>query len=89
VIDSWQRIAGPDVDLDREWLMYLAKRGMTPPRDPWAAWVGWLQQAARHAAAARGSPPIGCDACLSGWIPDEFGWASERPCPTCKPHIAI
>jgi hypothetical protein len=88
VIASWQRIAGPDVALEDEAAAYFSKQGGRPARDEAAAWVGWLKQANRHAAKRRGVPAIGCTECLTGWLPDEYGYASERPCPTCKPHIA-
>lgn len=86
VIASWQRIAGPAVDLEHEAASYLAKKGMRPATDEAAAWVGWLRQAQRHAARRAGTQPIGCRTCLSGWLPDEFGYASPTPCPKCKPH---
>lgn len=86
VVASWQRIAGPDVDLEDQAASYLTKHGMRPARDEAAAWAGWLRKAALWAAKARGVPAIGCDRCLTGWLPDEYGYASERPCPTCKPH---
>jgi hypothetical protein len=86
VIASWQRIAGHGIDLEAEAAAYLAKNGMRPAHDESAAWVGWLKQAHRHAARTAGTKPLGCRTCLSGWLPDEYGYASAIPCPKCKPH---
>jgi hypothetical protein len=86
VIASWQRIAGPDVDLETEAAAYLSRNGMRPANDEAAAWVGWLKTAHRHAAKTAGIRPIGCHSCLTGWLPDEYGYASQTPCPACKPH---
>jgi hypothetical protein len=90
VIESWQRIAGPDVDLEAEAAAYFARQGGRPARDEAAAWVGWLRQANRHAARARGAKPPGCRECLSGWLPepDDPGFASSKRCPKCKPAPA-
>jgi hypothetical protein len=40
----------------------------------------------------RQSPPherpavVWCGACVRGWLPDDRGEASERPCPACRPE---
>jgi hypothetical protein len=88
VIQAWQRIAGPDVDLETEAAAYFAKQGGRPARDEAAAWAGWLKQAARHAARARGTKPIGCKSCITGWLPepDDPEFPSATPCPACRPR---
>lgn len=98
VIDSWQEIAGPGVDLNAEAMRYLARYGDQPANDERNAWLGWLRKAgpreqARHEAAgvdpdADIRPPTGCGhgECQGGYLGLD---AEERPipCPRCRPHL--
>jgi hypothetical protein len=51
--------------------------------NPAAAWLGWLRKAAERTAPK--PKPLGCPQCLTGWLPDEYGYPSATRCPTCKP----
>jgi hypothetical protein len=95
VIDEWQQIAGPGVDLEAEARAYLARHGDTTPRNPRGAWLGWLRAARRRADAAApppqeaagkaSRPACARSDCLDGWLVTDDD--APRPCPTCKPHL--
>lgn len=59
VIDAWQELAGPDVDLDAEAAAYLRRFGDRPADDERGAWLGWLTKARQRADrdAAATAPP--------------------------------
>ena len=59
VIDAWQELAGPDVDLDAEARAYLSRFGDRPADDERGAWLGWLTKARQRADrdAAATAPP--------------------------------
>lgn len=84
LIVEWQGIAGPGVDLEAEARAYLARHGDTTPRDPRAAWLGWL----RRARPAAPPPPEPCRnaECRGGWLPDD-STGRAVPCPACRPHL--
>lgn len=91
MIDAWQDLAGPDVDLEAEAAAYLIRHGDRPARDPRGAWLGWLTKARDRADAARPAPPKPpCPEplCADGWLttddPDH-----PRPCPQCRPHLRL
>lgn len=91
MIDSWQDLAGPEVDLEAEAAAYLIRHGDRPARDPRGAWLGWLTKARDRADAARPAPPKPpCPEplCADGWLttddPDH-----PRPCPQCRPHLRL
>jgi hypothetical protein len=79
----WTETAG-HADLDAELIAWMGFNAATDLRNPPAALLGWLRTAAARATAPA---TTGCPSCLTGWIPDEFGQPSERPCPACRPHL--
>jgi hypothetical protein len=99
----WDETAGQSVDLEAELRKWLIHNTATDLHNPGAALLGWLQSAAKRAAMwpARSkivaeSPPnlgrdsatnLGCDQCIRGWTPDEFGQPSEHRCTACRPHL--
>lgn len=89
LVESWEEIAGPLVNLEHEARAYLAHHADRPARDERAAWLGWLRKARelaeRRAAAA--PRPLGCDQCDAGWMPPTEDDERPRPCPTCRPHL--
>ena len=89
VVDEWQDIAGPGIDLETEARAYLARHGDTTPNDPRSAWLGWLKAARRHHDQTHPpDPPRGCGGadCHGGWLPDAPDGRAV-PCPTCRPHL--
>lgn len=91
MIDAWQDLAGPDVDLEAEAAAYLIRHGDRPARDPRGAWLGWLTKARDRADAARPAPPKPpCPEpdCADGWITTEDP-DHPRPCPQCRPHLRL
>lgn len=85
VVEEWQRVAGPGVDLEDEARAYLARHGDTTPNDPRGAWLGWLRKARTRYEADYGPPKPTCTTgCADGWLPSDD---DARPCPTCKPHL--
>lgn len=85
VVEEWQRVAGPGVDLEDEARAYLARHGDTTPNDPRGAWLGWLSKARTRYEADYGPPKPTCTTgCADGWLPSDD---DARPCPTCKPHL--
>lgn len=84
VVDEWQGIAGPGVDLETEARAYLARHGDTTPNDPRGAWLGWLRTARERHAADHSPPRPACGNCVDGWLSTGD---KPRPCPTCKPHL--
>lgn len=51
VIDAWQNLAGPTVDLDAEAAAYLMRFGDRPADDERGAWLGWLTKARQRTDA--------------------------------------
>lgn len=80
----WAETAGPSVDLETELRAWLIHNTATDLRNPGAALLGWLRTAAKRAAAPTGP---GCEKCLGGWTPDEYGQPSEHRCTACRPHL--
>lgn len=83
LLEVWSGVVGT-ADLDTELRAWLVHNAGTNLRNPGAALLGWLRTAAARAAAP---PAPGCDACIGGWAPDEFGQPSERRCTECRPHL--
>lgn len=79
----WGETAGQSVDLEAELMAWLMHNTTTDLRNPGAALLGWLRTAARRA----GNTAPGCDQCIRGWAPDEFGQPSEHRCTACRPHL--
>lgn len=80
----WAETAGPSVDLDAELRRWLIHNTATDLRNPGSALLGWLQIAAKHASI----PALpGCDRCVRGWLPDEFGQPSASRCVACRSHL--
>lgn len=96
VLDEWQALAGPGVDLEAEARAYLARHGDSTPSNPRGAWLGWLRAAHRRATTDRQAAggtratarraPCHDPACIDGWL-DVQADAAPAPCPTCKPHL--
>jgi len=72
-----------DADLETELKAWLIFNTDTDLRHPGAALQAWLRGAAKRA----GTTTPGCDRCIGGWLPDEFGQPSERRCTHCRPHL--
>jgi hypothetical protein len=74
----------------------LAAAGWTPESiTAWATEQDWGGARSGGLVTTRlrdlGSPPeakpapLGCDDCIGGWLPDEFGQRSAHRCPNCRP----
>ncbi len=75
---EWVGAADLETEL-RAWLIYNAD---TDLRNPSASLRGWLELAAKRAAAA----PPGCRECHDGWCgEDDHG--RPVPCPNCRPNV--
>lgn len=80
----WAETAGQGVDLEAELKSWLIFNGVTDLRHPGAALLGWLRTAAKRASI----PTLpGCDRCVRGWLPDEFGQPSANRCVACRSHL--
>jgi len=80
----WAETAGSGVDLETELRAWLIHNGDTDLRNPGGALLGWLRTAAKRASI----PALpGCDRCVRGWLPDEFGQPSASRCVACRSHL--
>lgn len=84
LIEQWQEIAGPAVDLEVEAAAYLAHYADRPADDERAAWLGWLRRARQRNAPA--PEPCPDQRCSGGWLgEDEDG--RPIPCPRCRSNV--
>lgn len=95
LIEQWQEIAGPRVNLEREARAYIAHYADRPARNERSAWVGWLRRARSHAETAAPPPDtpgrplvVACSdpLCIGGWLPSAPD-KPARPCLLCRPHL--
>jgi hypothetical protein len=82
IIEEWQTIAGPLVDLEAEARAYVAYFADRPARNERSAWIGWLERARGFAESNAPAPPCPDPDCVNGWLPDT---ADDRanPCRRC------